>query len=177
MMTSLSNIFRSFLHDVRGAIAVEGALIMTVLLFMALGVLDFGLMMSRKMEITNAVRAGAQYALVRKPVTDTLDNDYDAYQDIKNATLSGLISSKRASGTLVAANLTCSCGLTASACFGSDPDPDADPGSGDDLTCDDGVLRSSYLTIRLRETYSYLFGFGGLAKEITINESATVRLN
>ncbi len=170
-------VFSKFRKNESGAIAVETALIMTLLLTIALGVLDYGLLMARKMEVTNAVRAGAQYALVRKPVFDTSDASYDAYLDIKNATLAGLTTSKRATGATVTAALSCSCGNAASACFGVDPDPNSDPGTGDNLTCADGVNRSAYLDITLSESYTFVFGFVAPERTVTISDIATVRLN
>lgn len=170
-------ILRKFRKNDEGAIAVETALIMTILLTIALGVLDFGLLMSRKMEVTNAVRAGVQYALVRKPIIDPLNTGTDAYAAIKAATLEGLIDNGRASYPPdITASLACSCGSAVSACFGSDPDPNSENPEGEDVTCADGVLRSVHLTITLQETYSFIFGFVGTAQSIIIYDDATVRL-
>ena len=173
-------IFRKFRRNESGAVAVETALIMTLLLTIALGVLDYGLLMTRKMEVTNAVRAGAQYALVRKPVFDSADTSFDAaYTDIKNATKDGLTSNSRVvtGSEAVTVALSCSCGNTESACFGVDPDPNSSATTGDDLTCDDGVNRSAYLTITLSESYTFIFGFVAPERTVTISDSAQVRLN
>lgn len=50
-----------------GAVAVEAALVMTALSLLLLGVIDFGLAYAQQMAMSNAVRAGTQFALVRHP--------------------------------------------------------------------------------------------------------------
>lgn len=54
----------------RGASAVEFAMIASFLCIILLNVVDIAIFMFRKMELTSAVRAGAQYALVHDTPTD-----------------------------------------------------------------------------------------------------------
>ena len=59
-----------FCHDASGASAIEFAMIGAFLSIVLLNVIDIGLFYYNKMEITSAVRAGAQYALVNEDATD-----------------------------------------------------------------------------------------------------------
>ena len=63
---ALARKIRAFKRNDTGASAIEFALISTVLAIIMLNAIDIGIFMFRKMEITGAVRAGAQYALVAK---------------------------------------------------------------------------------------------------------------
>lgn len=54
----------------RGASAIEFAMIGSFLVIVLLNVVDIGLFYYHKMEVTSAVRAGAQYALVSDSPTD-----------------------------------------------------------------------------------------------------------
>jgi len=54
----------AFFHSRSGVAAVEFALIGAFLSIILLNIADIGIFMFRKMEITGAVRAGSQYALV-----------------------------------------------------------------------------------------------------------------
>lgn len=65
-MASLCRKIRALKHCDCGSSAVEFAMISTFLSLLLLNVIDIGIFMFRKMEITGAVRAGAQYALVDK---------------------------------------------------------------------------------------------------------------
>jgi len=62
----LARKIRAFTRNDTGASAIEFAMISTFLAILLLNVIDIGIFMFRKMEITGAVRAGAQYALVAK---------------------------------------------------------------------------------------------------------------
>jgi hypothetical protein len=145
-----------------GSIAVETALLMAVIGFMGLGVLDFGLAYTRNLELANAARAGMQYAMVRKPI----DEDYS---DIIDAVTAAAPTLKGGENREISTNLYCEC-------------PDGTPSecvsdTGDDLVCDDGNLRSSYLEITIAETYSLLFSYPGINSDLTLSESTTLRMN
>lgn len=57
---------REFYKSRNGAAAIEFAMISAFLSILLLNIVDIGIFMFRKMEITGAVRAGSQYALVAK---------------------------------------------------------------------------------------------------------------
>lgn len=62
--TALPSLVKRFRRNERGASAIEFAMISTFLSIVLLNVVDIAIFMLHKMEITGAVRAGAQYALV-----------------------------------------------------------------------------------------------------------------
>src|SRR3546814_20412127 len=62
----------------RGSVTVEGALVAVLLGVLLLGVIDFGLAFRRQSELANAVRAGTQFALVRRPQQGNVDPIRDA---------------------------------------------------------------------------------------------------
>jgi len=151
-----------FRRSERASISVETALISTVLLLLAMGVFDFGGVYARKMELTNAVRAGMQYSLVRKPIA----GDYSAIEGAINTALS---SHDRASAATVTVAMFCKCtDDTTSACLSA---------GGTNLVCSDGNLRSAYLQITLSETFDLLFYYPGIASSLQLRETANVRLN
>lgn len=58
--------------------AVEMALIFPVFLLMLVGVLDYGSAFVRKMQLTEIVKVGVHYAMVRQPTYDEFEEaDYD----------------------------------------------------------------------------------------------------
>ena len=57
----------SFAREREGNIMVEFAFLASILAVMLMGVIDFGLAYAREMAMSNAVRAGTQFALVRRP--------------------------------------------------------------------------------------------------------------
>ena len=70
-----SNFFKSgFLVDNRGAIAVEFALVVPVLAILLVGMLDFGQMINRKMQISTLANIGAEYATQNSSDTVELKN-------------------------------------------------------------------------------------------------------
>ncbi len=63
--TGLLGMLRAFVRCQRGLAAIEFALLSTILLTVLMGLVDYGMAMFRKIELENAVRSGAQYALLR----------------------------------------------------------------------------------------------------------------
>jgi len=59
--------FKNLQNDTQGTSLVELALLLPVFLLMIVGALDYGSAFVRKMELSNAAKAGVQYAMVRKP--------------------------------------------------------------------------------------------------------------
>lgn len=158
----MKTLLKKLTGDRQGSVTVETAMIMTLICFMAIGVLDFGLAYARNLQLANAARAGMQYALVRKPV----DGDFSA---IISAVNTAAPTEQEGSGRQVSAILFCACpdGSTIN-CTGT---------GGEDLTCDDGSLRGAYLEIKIAETYNLMFPYPGLSDGLNLSERTVVRLN
>ncbi len=165
-MTSKAARLRAFLtgfrrHE-RGSISVETALISTFLLSLGIGAIDFGLALERKMDMANAVRAGMQYALVRKPV----QGDMTA---IEAAVTSALVNGISSSGTELSSEIYCGCpdGATMD-CLGT---------GDEDLHCSDGSQRAAYIILTLTEDYGLMWTYPGFGNSLSITETVSVRLN
>ena len=142
-----------------GSITVETAIAGLFLSSIAVGVIDFGLAFAHKMQLANSVRAGMQYALVRKPVNE----DYTAIISAINS------AAPAASSRTVSVTLACECpDGTSIDCVGED---------GEDLTCDDSSLRAAYLNIAIAEDYDLILRYPGLSQTLSFSETAKVRLN
>ena len=154
--------FSRFRKSELGSISVETALISTVLLSIGIGAVDFGMGLERKMDMANAIRAGMQYALVRKPV----QGDTSAIED---AVMTALVPGTSSSGTVLTSQMACNCpdGTTMD-CLGS---------SDQDLHCSDGSQRSAYLVLTLKEDYGLMWTYPVIGQTLTITETASVRLN
>lgn len=141
-------------RDEQGMIFVEAGVVMSFLVLFLILVYDVGSLFTRQMQITNALRAGSQYALVRKPVAGDYSNIQAA---ILNAAPDAAVSPS------VTANVSCQCA------------------DGSVVTCDavcaDGSDRESYLTVSYQENYDMLFKYPGFSKSITLGSTNTVRLN
>lgn len=148
---------RRFLTATSGVAAVELALATPFLVALAVGVVDFGLAWNRQMSLANAVRAGAQYAIVRKPVQEDVANIVDAV----TATLP--------EGFTVTAEYPnveffCECpntGVKVACTF----------------DCGGGVNRQSFVFIEIKEDHEMLLAYPGIGGIIKLGDDATVRLN
>ena len=68
-----NKLLRKFARSESGVSAIEMALVTPVLLIVFMGLIDYGIAIFSKMELTGAVRSGAQYALIKS-------NDMDAIE-------------------------------------------------------------------------------------------------
>jgi Flp pilus assembly protein TadG len=138
---------RRGLRSRRGIATVEFALIVPVLLVMLLGLIDFGMAMYEKMELTSAVRAGAHVA-----IADAYENDTTAIQAAVN-------NSTNISGISVATS--CACGdSTSIACDAAS-------------TCADDTY---YITVTATKDFVPLFlAFPGISNPITLTSTVTMR--
>ena len=60
-------LLRKILRDGEGAIAIETAIVVPVLMLMALGGVDYGTMLARQVELQNAMAEASQIALAAAP--------------------------------------------------------------------------------------------------------------
>ncbi len=148
--------------DDQGSIVVETALVMAFIGVLSIGIIDFGLAYVRAMEVTNAIRSGIQYTIVRKPV----DGDFS---HIEAAVRNSLPASSSSSAPSIDVSIYCQCPDGGdSDCLGI---------GGIDLTCDDGSAREAYLTIYLKEEFTLLFPYPGVGSTIAISKHSTIRMN
>lgn len=153
-MNGLTRLLYRLRRDEQGMIFVEAGVVMSFLVLFLILVYDVGGLFVRQMQITNALRAGSQYALVRKPVAGD-------YANIRAAILNA--APEAGVSPVVTADVACQCadGSTV-AC---------------DAVCTDGSDRESYLTVSYQENYNMLFKYPGFSKSITLGATNSVRLN
>jgi hypothetical protein len=145
----------------RGSITVEGALLISFLFVLLVGVIDFGLAFRRHSELENAVRAGTQYAMVRRPQQGDVEPIRDAvYQTAPFA--EGTL------GTGLEIEFYCEC-------------PDGTPAEcsapGGVALCAGGVERHALLRVRLTETFPLLLVYPGFGTHVDLAAEGSVRLN
>ncbi|MGE5270604.1 MAG: TadE/TadG family type IV pilus assembly protein [Thiohalocapsa sp.] len=140
----------SLRHCERGVSSIEFGVLAGALAMMTLGLLDFGIGLWEKLEVSDAVRAGAQYAAK-----------------------SGYDSTNIQAAEAHATNLS---GLSTSAPVQFSGCPDATNG----ITtppCADGSAPGSYITIRASVSYSTIFSWPGLSNPMTLASNVTIRVD
>ena len=132
--------------DENGPSAIEFALLSAILLPILLGLTDYGLAQFKKIELSGAVRSGAQYILL---------NDYDS------ATVETVVTSATnipSGDVTVSSSEFCECadGTSISDCSDS---------------CDDGESVQKFVTVSATYDFTPII----LPTTITVSESATIR--
>lgn len=161
-MKYLQKILKRFRRDERGSVAVETGLIAILLGGIAVGVIDLGIAYNRTMELSNAVRAGMQYASVRKPVA----GDMTA---IEAAIEAAIPENSFSAEYKISVSMFCECP--------DGSDSDCTSSGGISIECSDGSTRYSFLSISIAEDFGLIFAYPGLGDSIQISRSALVRLN
>lgn len=169
-MKLIATFLRTLAKERKGTVTVEVAMTMTVFSVLLLGMVDFGLAYSRQMEMSNAVRAGAQYALVRPPsLASNADSisGITSLNDVRNAALNAAHFLDADPGvTALTASALCYCpDGSAVACAAA---------SGGGLPCAD---RETYIEVDMTLPYELLFVYPGVGNSLTLNASNTIRLN
>lgn len=125
---------RSFFADTSGAAAVELALLLPVLLLLAVGSIDFTMVIQDRQKLQNILREGSKLAL--------LDRSNDEIQTYLTEVLTAETFNRSVLAS-VTLELTCAC----SAAYSSDP---VDYGTCQATTCgDDNVSIANALTINM----------------------------
>jgi len=146
---------------VRASITVEGAMVATVLGSLLLGVLDFGLAYRRQAQLENAVRAGTQYALVRRPQQGDVEPVRDAvYETAPFA--------QGTPGTSLEVEFYCEC---------PDGSPSQCSAPGGVSLCSGGIDRHAFIRVRLSETFELMFAYPGVGADVDLTAEGSVRLN
>lgn len=147
---------RSLIRDRRGNVSIEMAFLVTFLLVLVMGAYDFGRLAMEQSGVTQAARAGAQYAVL----------------DQANATdTAGMIQAARdeAEDTANELNITarnfCRC-----------------PGSSTEVSCAsncaDGQYAPLYVEVTVQDTLDMLFDYPGLPEKnsYTLSSTSTMRV-
>lgn len=156
-------------RDCRGESTVETAMIVFALSLLIVGVIDFSLAFARKSEMSNAVRAGVQFALARHPSigpSATTNDTIVSLQNIRDAvvTAASFLTTDPGSPDLDV-NLFCQC-----------PDGSAVTCDPNDTTVCTG--RHTYIQITLRNSYNPILYFPGVANgAFTLESGGSVQLN
>jgi Flp pilus assembly protein TadG len=138
-----------------GVSAIEFAFVAGILSMLLLGICDFGLGFWQQMQVANAARAGAEFAVKNGYNTTNIQTT------VTNATnLPGVQASPAPSST-------CGCpdaatGVTAMSCGAS---------------CPNGGTTGTFVTVSAQVSYRTLFAWPGISNPMTLASSATVRLN
>lgn len=158
------------LRDIKGVVSVETAIIGSVLSVMAIGVVDFSMAYSRQSQMSNAVRAGVQFALVRRPSIGPSAETQESIISLQTIREAVIDSASFLESDPGAENLTasvfCQC-------------PDAQP-----VTCVSEpsvplpcTQRRTFLEISLRQNYTPMFSYPIIPDEIPLEASNSIRLN
>ena len=161
---------RSALRDIKGIVSVETAIIGSVLSIMALAIVDFSMAYSRQSQMSNAVRAGVQFALVRRPSIGPSAEEQESIislETIREAVINSASFLESDPGTEeLSASIFCQC-------------PDAQP-----VTCVSApsvplpcTERRTFLQISLRQNYTPIFDYPLVPEEIPLEATNSIRLN
>ncbi|MDH3236605.1 MAG: pilus assembly protein [Alphaproteobacteria bacterium] len=150
----LHRAFAALRRDEDGAIAVEWALVAGFLGFLFLGAFNYGVAALHKMEMANAVRAGLQYAVVRKPIQGDTSQINNTVQTAAPKDNTGTRS--------IAVTMFCQCSDGSSAtCSG---------------TCSSGDPQT-YIAIVMQEGYDTLINLPFSDQRMNFKVEGRVRLN
>lgn len=145
---------RLFFDD-KGTAAIEFGLIGTILSLLLLGVVDFGMGYWEQIQVGNAARAGAEYAIV---------NGWNQ-SGISTAVTSATGLTSISASPAPAQSYGCpsaTAGIVA-----------ASSGS----NCSGGGTAGTYVTVGALATYSPIFPFSGFANNMTLTATTIVRIN
>ena len=144
--------------DRRGVAAVQFAVIAPVLLLLTVGVIDFSLYIGTRIELEQALRAGAQYALKDYTNTATIIAAVTGATDLSPVTVT----------YDPAANSYCEC---------SDGIANACPGNDAYTMCSNGDRPGRFVTITGSTTFDPMFtDLPGLSSNMTVTRDVTLRI-
>lgn len=140
---------RSLIEDRRGNVSIEMAFLVTFLLVLVMGAYDFGRLAMEQSTVTQAARAGAQFAVLDQAnATNTVGMENAAKEEAEDPALP------------VNADWFCRCpGTTAK-----------DKACG---VCADGNYAPLYVEVTVTDTFDMLFDYPGLPEQGTYTMSST----
>jgi Flp pilus assembly protein TadG len=167
----LGHVWRDLVfHDKRGVLTFELAWIVAALSTISVAIIDLSLAYSRKADMTNAVRAGSQFALVRRPTLGpeaTAEEALISLSELRAVVVNSAnyLEADPGSQDLDIA-VFCECPDTTPVQCNSDP--------GVPLPCADAV---TLLTVTLKGAYTPILPYPGLPDSFDLETSNTIRLN
>jgi Flp pilus assembly protein TadG len=146
--------FSRLFFDERGTAAIEFGVIGAFLGLLLLGLVDFGMGYWQQMQVGNAARAGAEYAILKGWDQSGITTAVTAATGLGSITATP------------APTKTCGCpnvstGITAATCNSS---------------CAGGGTAGTYVNINARASYSTVFTYPGVANPLILTASTTVRI-
>jgi Flp pilus assembly protein TadG len=146
--------FSQWFLDEEGTAAIEFGLIATFLSLLLLGMVDFGMGYWEQVQVGNAARAGAQYAI------------FNGWNSSGITTAVTSATSLRSISATPAPSQSCGCpsasaGITAATCGSS---------------CTSGGNAGTYVTVHAQASYSSIFPISGITNPLTLSASTTVRM-
>jgi Flp pilus assembly protein TadG len=141
-----------------GVSTVEFAFVGGILCLFLLGLLDFGLGFWEQMQVGNAARAGAAYA-----VSSYNQSGFDA-SDIQASVTNaaGLAAIQASPSPVQSCGCPISSGVNTVTC---------------NATCTDGSAPGTYITVNAQASYRTIFSWPGISNPITLSASTVVRVN
>ncbi|HYD29619.1 MAG TPA: TadE/TadG family type IV pilus assembly protein [Azospirillaceae bacterium] len=149
-MSAIKDGFKRLARGRRGNVAIETALVTPVAMLLLVGVIDYGMAVYDNMQLTSAVRAGAQYAL---------RNDADL-TTVKTVVMNALTIDRAA----VKAYAVRVCGCA----NGTDVDCSD--------TCSDGSARRRFVLITAVQDHTALFTYPGIPNPVSLSAEARIRV-
>ncbi len=144
-----------FFRENSGAAAVEFGFVASLLCFLFVGLADFGMGYWKKMQVGNAARAGAQYAMKNGWSSSGISTA------ITSATSFGSIAASPAP-TQACGCPNASSGIVATSCGAS---------------CTGGGTAGTYVTANATASYSPLLPYPGIASTFTFVATNTLQIN
>lgn len=156
-----------------GTSAVEFAFLVTFLLVMMVGALDYGLAFNREMQMSNAVRAGTQFALARHPDIGPDANASDALISIGTIRDQVALAAPFADDPANQITISMSCDCEDAS---SNPVPGVNCTSSDVLPASCVTVRTQYMTINMSVPYSLLIDWPGFDSQFDIDTEHSIMI-
>ena len=161
---------RRFTRAVGGAITLEIAIAASMLSLIIVALTDFGLAWVQQTAMTNSVRAGTQFALVRHPSLGPGAEQSDSIVSIQNIR-DAVVESSNLLGSDPGADVLNVCIYYQCP---DQPQTACTTTTGTEPGCD---TWQTFLQIELSQAYVPIFNYPGLGSAVLLNANHVVRLN
>lgn len=159
-----------FRRDRKGVISIEVAILVSVLSFMAVGTVDLALAFARQSEMSNAVRAGVQFALVRRPSIGPSADVQESIMSLETIRTAVIDSARYLTSDpgaeSLSADVFCQCPDTTPVACVSEP--------GVPLPCSG---KQTFLEVTLLNEYTPVLRFPGIPDSFQLTAQQSIRLN